>query len=76
MQASTHDLRVSCPLGSRVDIEKVRAQTDQLLEILNGNARQPDRQAIRRSSAAAAQLSYLCRLREEAFLRNGCPTGS
>lgn len=54
------------------------AKANELLEILTQNARQPDREAIRCTGQAAAQISYLCRLREEALGRNrfSHPTGS
>ena len=65
------DLRIPCPIGYRIDTEKVRARIHDLVQIVAANAGRLDRQAIRQTGAAAAQIGYLTRLQEQALARNG-----
>jgi hypothetical protein len=64
-------LRIPSPLGSRIDLEKVSARLEVLLESLQTDARSPQRDAPRRMRDAALEVAYLARLKAEALGRNG-----
>ena len=63
--------RIVTPLGSRIDLDKVSARLDVLLESLLGDARSPHRDAPQRMREAALEIAYLARLKAEALGRNG-----
>jgi hypothetical protein len=63
--------RIPTPLGSRIDLDKVSARLDALLESLLADARSPQRDAPRRMRDAALEVAYLARLKAEALGRNG-----
>jgi hypothetical protein len=63
--------RILTPLGTRIDLEKVNANLDALLEALRADAASSQRDAPRRMRETALQVAYLARLKAEALARNG-----
>jgi hypothetical protein len=63
--------RILTPLGTRIDLEKVNANLDVLLESLLADAASPQRDAPHRMRETALQVAYLARLKAEALARNG-----
>ena len=63
--------RILTPLGTRIDLEKVNANLDVLLEALRADAGSPEGDAPHRMREAALQIACLARLKAEALARNG-----
>ena len=63
--------RITTPLGSRIDLDKVSERLDVLLDSLLGEARSTHRGAPQRMREAALEIAYLARLKAEALARNG-----